>query len=406
MSMSGARGAPPRSYLGDAMRVLAAILICSALLGACASPPVTSKPDASVFADARFAPASEPIRAADVFALSPEMKAYLVGGIEGRILARGRTELLVDALYKKSELKLEYDSVMTRNAAQAFAARSGNCLSLVIMTAAFAKELGIPVRFQSVVTDELWGRNGGIDFVIDHINLTLGQRIGGARWAGPFTEAVTIDFLPPADLRGQKEHVLSEATVLAMYMNNRAAETLAQGRIDDAYWFAREAIVQDPGFVRALNTLGVIYRRHGDTSLAEHTLRLAYAKQPDNPQIVFNLAQVLADEGRGAEAAALRTRLTQLQPQAPFGDFDRGRVALKNGDAKAARDFFLREVERSPYHAESHFWLAVAYAKLGEVPLAREQLELAMQSSTTRRDRDIYAAKLERFQAHTTRVTQ
>ncbi|HMN75454.1 MAG TPA: tetratricopeptide repeat protein [Burkholderiaceae bacterium] len=388
------------------MKILAAILTCCGLLGACTTSPVATQPDASVFADARFAPPSAAIRAADVFALSPEMKAYLAGGIEGRLLARGRTELLVDALYKKSELKLDYDSVLTRNAAQAFAARSGNCLSLVIMTAAFAKELGIPVRFQSVVTDELWGRGGGIDFVIDHINITLGQRIGGAHWAGPFTEAVTIDFLPPADLRGQKQHVLSEATVLAMYMNNRAAETLAQGRVDDAYWFAREAIVQDPGFVRALNTLGVVYRRHGDPGLAEHALRAAYAKQPENPQIVFNLAQVLADQGRDGEAASLRTRLAQLQPQAPFGYLDRGLAALRNGDAKAARDLFLREVDRAPYNAQTHYWLAVAYAKLGEVPLAREQLELAMQTSASRHDRDIYAAKLERYQAHLTHVTQ
>ena len=388
------------------MKVLAAILICCGLLGACTTSPVATQPDASIFADARFAPASQPIRAADVFALSPEMKAYLAGGIEGRMLVRGRTELLVEALYKKSELKLDYDSVLTRNAAQAFAARSGNCLSLVIMTAAFAKELGIPVRYQAVVTDELWGRNGGIDFVIDHINLTLGQRIGGAHWAGPFTEAVTIDFLPPADLRGQKQHVLSEATVLAMYMNNRAAETLAQGRLDDAYWFAREAIVQDPGFVRALNTLGVIYRRHGDSTLAERALRAAYAKQADNPQIVFNLAQVLADQGRDGEAAALKTRLAQLQPQAPFGYLDRGLIALRNGDPKAARDHFLRELDRAPYSAQTHYWLAVAYAKLGEVPLAREQLELAMQTSESRQDRDIYAAKLERFQAHAAHVTQ
>jgi len=383
------------------MRTLAAMLLACSLLGACATPPAP-KLDTSFFADARFEPPSEPIRAADVFAVSPAMKAYLDDGIAGKVLARGRTEALVEALYKKSELRLEYDSVMTRNAAQAFAARSGNCLSLVIMTAAFAKELGIPVRYQSVVTDELWGRDGGIDFVIDHVNVTLGQRIGGPIWAGRFTDAVTVDFLPPQELNGQKQHELPESTVLAMYMNNRAAESLARGRIDDAYWWAREAIVQEPGFVRALNTLGVVYRRHGDLAQAERALRQAYSAQPANPQIVFNLAQVLAEQGRGAEAQSLRERLAQLQPEAPFSYFDRGRIALKNGDAKAARDLFLREVDRAPYNAEFHYWLAVAYAKLGDVPAARAQLELAMEASATRSDRDLYAAKLERFRAHAT----
>ena len=384
------------------MKMLAPMLLAGALLAGCATPPAPQV-DASLFADAKFEPPAAPIDATQVMALSPEMKAYLAGNVSGRFLAHGRTEVLVEALHKKTELRLEYDSVMTRNAAQAFASRSGNCLSLVIMTAAFAKALDIPVRYQSVVTDELWGRNGDIDVVIDHVNLTLGQRIGGPTWAGRFTEAVTIDFLPPKELERQLQRSLPEATVLAMYMNNRAAETLAQGRIDDAYWFAREALVQDPGFVRALNTLGVVYRRHGDLAEAERALRTAHARQPDNPQIVFNLAQVLAERGNGTEAAALRVRLAQLQPEAPFVYFDRGRIALKSGDAKTARDLFLREVDRAPYNAEFHYWLALAYAKLGDVPAAREQLEQAMEASATRHDRDLYAAKLERLR---TRVTQ
>jgi hypothetical protein len=42
---------------------------------------------------------------------------------------------------------------MTRNAPQTFAARAGNCLSRVIMTAAFAKEIGVPIRHPMVLGD-------------------------------------------------------------------------------------------------------------------------------------------------------------------------------------------------------------------------------------------------------------
>jgi len=34
-----------------------------------------------------------------------------------------------------------------------------------------------------------------------------------------------------------------------MYMNNRAVETLARGNLDDAYWWARAAILEDPHFI-------------------------------------------------------------------------------------------------------------------------------------------------------------
>ena len=52
---------------------------------------------------------------------------------------------------------------------------------------------------------------------------------------------------------------------------------------------------------------------------------------------------------------------------------------------------------RAPDYHEFHFWLAVTYFGLGEVEPARRHLTLAMKNSTTRRDHDLYAAKLARL---------
>ena len=123
------------------------------------------------------------------------------------------------------------------------------------------------------------------------------------------------------------------------------------------------------------------------------------AQEPSNPQIVSNLAQVLADQGRLAEAGALRQRLAQLESEPPFSYFERGQAALRNGEVEKARDLFEREVARAPYYHEFHYWLAIAYARLGDAKQAREHLALAMENSTTRGDRDLYAAKLERIRS-------
>lgn len=374
-----------------------ALLMLSALLTACATAPPRTVD--AFFNDPGFSAPSEPIRAEDVFALSPAMKAYLRSDIAAKLQTRGRQLGLVEALYNKGDLRLEYDSTLTRNAAQAFDARSGNCLSLVIMTAAFAKELGLAVQYQSLFTDETLARSGDIHFVVDHINLSLGKRVGDMLSGARFPEVITVDFLPPQDSSKLRVRLLSEQTVLAMYMNNRAAELLADGRLNDAYWWAREAIVQDPGFVRGYNTLGVVYRRHGDLAEAERALRHALAQQPQNPQIVSNLAQVVADQGRTAEAGALRQRLAQLETDPPFAFFERGRAAFDRGDYRTAVEMFRREVDRAPYYAEFHYWLAVSYAKLGDAGQARTQLALAMEHSSTRSDRALYAAKLDRIRS-------
>src|SRR4029434_3239483 len=129
--------------------------------------------------------------------LSPDMQRYVDTEIASRLKARSRQQALVDALYRKGDLRLEYDSATTRNAAQAFDARAGNCLSLVIMTAAFAKELGLQVEYQSAFLDESWSRSGDMVFRSGHVNVTLGPRTVDPRYSVD-SRTVTIDFLPPA----------------------------------------------------------------------------------------------------------------------------------------------------------------------------------------------------------------
>ena len=365
----------------------------SLVLAGCATTSETQRPG-HLFNDHLFSAASERVSAEDVFALSDEMKRYLSAEIAGPIRTKGPQKGLFDALYGKGELKLEYDAVMTRNAAQAFAARSGNCLSLVIMTAAFAKELGLSVRYQSALLEDTWSRSGDIQFFIGHVNVTLGSRQPNDGYRRVASE-LTIDFLPPSETRGLRTHVISEDNIVAMYMNNRSAELLTEGQVNDAYWWARAAIWQDPGFLKSYNTLGVIYQRHGNLAEAEQVLTYALKRDPGNLHMMSNLVRVLVDQGRVAESKIMARQLEQVEPNPPFSFFNRGLAALRAGNFQMAKDFFNKEVSRAPYYHEFHFWLAVALVGLGEMETAKNQLTIAMDYSTRRSDRDVYAAKLD-----------
>lgn len=377
------------------MKAWGVLLVCLAL-GACANAPVAQPPQ-YLFDDGLFAAPSEPMRADEVFALSEEMQRYVDTEIVGQLRTKGLQRGLLDALYSKNQLKLEYDSVSTRNASEAFAARSGNCLSLVIMTAAFAKHLGLPVRYQSVFVDSSWTRNGNLYFSSGHVNVTLGRKALDSRFGVDTDMAWTVDFLPPEELRGQRGRVIGEDTIVAMYMNNRAAESLARGHLDDAYGWAREAVLQSPAFLSAYNTLGVIYLRHGNLPQAAQTLRHVLDREPDNTVAMSNLARVLGELGQTVEAELLSKRLAQIEPYPPFYFFDLGMVALQAGDLKSARDLFTKEVKRAAFHHEFHFWLAIANLGLGDTAQAREHLIIARENSTTFDDKALYSAKLARI---------
>jgi len=377
------------------------ILLMALSAAACnTAPPATQRPAQALLHDESFTPPAQPIDVREVFALNDAMRSYLRQNIKGvATYAHNRADWLVQSLYTRGELKIEYDAAATRNAAQAFDARAGNCLSLVVMTAALAKELGLQVEYNSAYTEETWSRNGSLLLRSGHINITLGRRMVDRR-RGEDSRSWTIDFLPAGELQGLRVRQLDEATVVAMFMNNRAAEALARDAVNEAYWWAREGLLADPGFSGVINTLGVIYQRSGHAAAAEQVFGELLSRQPAHTQAMHNLALLLEQQGRPEEARPLRTRLAVLEPEPPYHWFVQGQQALQRGDARAARDFFAREVARADYSGEFHYWLAVALYQLGETAAAQQHLERAQALSTSRDERDLYAAKLAWLNQH------
>ncbi len=378
--------------------LLAALALVS-LLGACAStaPSAVAKPPPGLFMDSAFEAPSQPIDASQVFALSPAMKRYLEVEIAPQLRSMGLQRGLVDALHRKAQLRLDYDTDSTRTAAEAFDARAGNCLSLVLMSAALAKHLALPVQFQALIGQETWSRSGDLSFVNGHVNVTVARRLIDRFAAFDANAELRLDFgVLPAG-RGSLLQLVSESTIVAMFMNNRAAEALVRGEMANAYAYAREAVVQAPAYAAAYNTLGVVYQRRGLAEPAERAYRHALERDDEHRAAMLNLASLLDGQGRSAEAAPWRAKLAKLEAEPPFLYFDLGRAAAQAGDFRAAREHILREMRRDPDYHEFHFWLAVALYGLGEVEQARAHLTTAMNNSTTRREQSLYASKLQRL---------
>ncbi|MGE5161619.1 MAG: tetratricopeptide repeat protein [Betaproteobacteria bacterium] len=384
------------------MRLVLRTLVAAAglALAGCAAPsgPGALAPEA-LFDDSLFGHPSEPIDVDRIFAPSAEMRRYVQTDMAPLVRRLGAQGALVEALYANGQLKLEYESTVTRNAAEAFEARSGNCLSLVIMTAAFARELGLQVRYQSAYLEEAWSRRGNLLMKSGHVNISLGERVGD-HTASPIQYSVTIDFLPPEELRTLKTVEVRESLIVAMFMNNRSVEALVQDRLDDAYAWAREAVRADPWFLAAQNTLGVVYLRRGALARAGAAFERVLATDPKHTRALANLAEVASRAGRDDEAARLRARLAQLEPEPPLHYFNLGMAAMQREDFRAARDLFAKEAARGDAAADVRFWLGVAHYRLGDIDRATRELSLAAEASASRSKRDLYSAKLERLRAH------
>jgi len=378
------------------MKALIAVLI-PALLAGCAAPP-PMPPVATLFHDELFAAPSAPVDPQAALEVSPAMRSYLGSRFVNRAHGVDRRKQLIDALYR-GDLKLEYDAAMTRTAAQAFEARSGNCLALVLMTAALAKELGLTVHYQSVVGEEAWSRADELYIAIGHVNLLVEERAEPIRFLATTGGPMVVDFLPSKDASLLVTRAIEESTLIAMYLNNRAVESLTVGDVDDAYWWAREALRTDPLLLGAYVTLGVVYRTRHQPLLSEQALERVAEREPDNVYAMSNRILALRDLRRDAQADALAQRLARLEPHPPFSYFKQGMQALHEKHYDVARRLFAKEVERAPYHHEFEYWLAVSYMELNDAERATLHLQRAMEVSTTRKDHDLYAGKLDRLKA-------
>ena len=375
------------------------MLAVAVAVGACSTPPTAPPPPppSALLHDRLYPDQPPPLDRAEVFALTPAMQRFAETQLRrGGARSADPRRALLDALYSQRDLKLVYDAAFTRSAAEAFDARAGNCLSLVIMTAAFARHLDLPISFRQVIVDENYTRSAGMMLANGHVNLVLARLPPRALYFPPSVDDdLLVDFLPGADLRGQRSLALDERTIVAMYYNNLAAEALAAGRPALAYARARAAMLEDPRFAAAANTLAVVYLRDHHVAEAEAALRHALAIDVDNTAALSNLRLVLQRQGRMPEADAIAARLAALQPVAPFHHFDLGLKAMERGAWEEARAHFARELRRQPYQHEVHFWAAQASWRLGDPRRAAEHLELAIDNSVTTGSHRLYSAKLE-----------
>jgi tetratricopeptide (TPR) repeat protein len=93
-----------------------------------------------------------------------------------------------------------------------------------------------------------------------------------------------------------------------------AANAVDEGRLDDAITIYDELLADQPGNAEALAAKGWLQYQDGQPADGLDTLTEAVEADPDYPMTHFFLAWILADAGRGPQAAAELDRFEALDP--------------------------------------------------------------------------------------------
>lgn len=385
------------------MRQLLWLASMMMLLQGCASAPTTRSVDniEQYFLDSQFKPVALPVLPAQLFALSPQTIQVLQQAYQSS--QTSRTAIMphrwLANYISASQGGFSYQDNITRIPQQTFDDRAGNCMSLVLLTAAMADALGVAVEFQQIAVPPVWDKQGQFYLINGHINLRLLPQ-ATEDTVLVASQEIQVDFLPERTMRSYGKTRIDKITVMAMFYNNIAAESLVAGDYDLAYQYSKQSLRLRADFTPALNTLAILYRYKGLDDAAETLYKLALSLNEDDMNALYNYALLLESQQRLAEWAKLHKILELARIGNPYYYYDMGQQAYIEHEYQRALTWYKRAVEKADYRHEFYFGLSRVYWVTGDTRNARKNLEKALSLSTDAANQGRYQAKLQAMQSH------
>ena len=300
--------------------------------------------------------------------LSPEILSMLDAYIGPRDNKEERLHKLQDILYGEEFLNIQYADDTTHTAVEVFAAKQGNCLSVMNLYVAMARYVGLDANFQTVAVQPAWDIRGGLLVLSQHINAT-----------GRFNmrRRYVVDFTPEIGLQKLTASIIDDQEARALYFNNLGVEALIEHDSDQALIYFKNALFLDIDMSIAWNNIGATYNRLGMREFSEYSYQVAFQKDNTNATAINNLTKFYYDSGNVQLARKYEQATKQFNNRNPYFHFSRGNLAYNRNNLNAARISYRKAIRLDALEPDFYTALAQVYSELGDVVRARRTAESA-----------------------------
>lgn len=341
------------------------ILACLWLAG-CAQFSVSSDPPEALELERLLAgfSLSEEISSAAVpleeqlLTVTPAMRKFVAAHVQAQASPHLKLRQILEALSDYEKDGIEYNAGVTLNAAEAFAYRKGNCLSLSAMVIALAREAGLQAYFNEIEmppTAQMLNDNR-IAFY-KHVNAVVLLERKDAQ----VVELTEVEYEP-----GRQQRRISDEIALAQFHNNRAMELLAEQRYAEAFHHQRKAIALAPGDSYLWSNFGAIYSRLGHYPEAADAYRYAHHLDSSDVVAMSNLARVYQLTGDIESAKRYREAVSRVRAKNPFHLYIQAKDALNRDEPELALRYIKSAIRAQRNEPRFHRLAASIYRRLGE----------------------------------------
>lgn len=339
-----------RSALPIHSRLAASLAVLLLCLGGCSSTGGAGASWRGRLHDSLLTEGVDPAEVIIPFDLTPAGRAWLAEQLPAE-LPSDRLQWLLDRLTSAEGLGLTYERAWTGTADEVLVRRKANCMGFVNLFVALARELGLDAYFVAVEDKPLYGREGDLVLVSDHVAVGSGQG----------QDMRLLDFTDePREYKSLR--LVADLEAVAKYYSNKGAEMLREGRARDALTWLEKAVEIAPGLASSWVNLGVARRRIGDLTGAEIAYRRAIETDVQALTAYQNLAALLKLRGREEEAGKLLALVDRVGNRNPYSFIALGDWNRDSGRFDEARRYYRRAILLDNQRAEP-------YAALGELEL-------------------------------------
>jgi Flp pilus assembly protein TadD len=339
--------------------------------------------------------------ATQIFALPDEAIQSLRGKLAIYDSTQERSYAILKFIFKENNDAMKYINGETLTASEALKRGQANCLSLTILAYSLANSVGFKTEFRDVKIPEYWITRNGESFLNGHVNLQV-QAIypeekpnivyaAGSTYVIDFERGVGLGRLP--------YQAISQKDIIALFYNNKAAETMEKGDYQRAMLYLKAAGRTQPTLPDTWNNLAVWYKRQGQITLAEQAYLQSLQLDPNHSNTMANLAILYSELGRADEAAQLERKVERNREQNPYYFLMLGNEAVSQQQFDEAQKYYQRSLLLNDQIAETHFSLAKLLLQQGRYDAAATHLNKARQLTGPGPERDVLQHKLDLLHA-------
>ena len=280
-------------------------------------------------------------------------------------------------------------------ATKAYALKSGNCISLAVLTKALADLAGVQIEFQSIISAPVLSFESDLMVSSDHVRTFLYDPafIPEKDTFYFIKPSLVVDYLPSsADITGPR---ITQQTFIAMFYRNLAADALLAEQYDQALALLKNALQYAPDYSAIINLAAVVHRRMDEMQLAEQFYQYGLDVSASKVTLLTNYAVLKQSQGDPDTAQEMLQSLSSFNEYDPYLWYVLGKNAQQKNQYQEAVTYLYKAAEQAPYMHQLQLELALAYYRNNQTGRALQVLSKAAELVADNNTQQRYHAKLE-----------